>query len=108
MPPLEKYLRDRGVSSEEIKALDNQIELLGQAAEFKDEIIDKLELMGKIEQLFVNLVEKRQMGTFYGKKVEISDRERELKTRRKDIARAQQKDLTMKIKDDKKTAMEKK
>jgi len=33
--------------------------------------VDKLELLGKVEQLFVNLVEKRQMGTFYGKKAEI-------------------------------------
>ena len=108
IPPLEKYLRDQGVSSEDVKSLDSQIHLLSEAAEFKDDIQDKLELFGKVEQLFVNLVEKRQMGTFYGKKADIADRERELKTKRKGEAHLLSKELEMKNKDDKKRNMEKK
>ena len=79
IPPLDKYLRDLGVTKEDVGRLNEQIDLLADAAEFKDEIDDKLELLGKIEQLFVNLVEKRQMGNFYGKNQDITEKERVLK-----------------------------
>lgn len=108
VPPLEKYFRDQGVSTEDIKRLDEQITALGEAADFKDEYPDKLELLGKVEQLFIQLVEKRQMGYFYGKQEAILGKERVLKEKRKEIVREQNKQAEERRKLDKKMNMEKK